>query len=487
MRIGKRIAALALSMVVALGSVCYKPPKAEAVVLETAALVSASLSTYLSATGFSITSDFDGININQANQMIFSQATQFFSEMGDAIAETEEEFYALLCEGAEFATNGVVNFSASAADILSQFSAWFIDKLGLIGEDGVPVGTPQPIYASGTVTLNTGATYPLFVYTTETKDSIVPTELPATGYLPVDGSTYYLPNGNWIKTLDSYEIKLGRADSSTAYASSLSTNYDWAFMFAKSNGTDGVLIYKDGVYNTFLSSRLTDYFGTEVKNLSVSIPADYEAPPKVEEQYAMVVDTGLTAADAQALIDSITGGFMAGTLSPTYTIEQTTTGDVAVPDEGEDTDDTQVSILSWTKKIWQSVTELPQSIADAVANVFVPSAEYMAALPGTVTDTFASRTGFLTYPVSVLYDFSDRLLMGSDDFILEWPDVKEPTSKAVILAAGEFNVSKFVRDNDSLSDVYIIYQYVVGAYLTFLFLGLCRKKYNSVVGDRLGG
>lgn len=220
--------------------------------------------------------------------------------------------------------------------------------------------------------------------------------------------------------------------------------------------------------------------------VNVSISPDYEAAPDVDEQHAMVVDTGLTFEDEQSYIDAVLNGVAAGTLSPTYTIESTTAGDVTVPGEDAE-DDTQVGILNWTKKIWQSVVELPQTIANAVANVFVPSEEYLAALPETVTAAFDGRTGFLTYPASVLYDFADMLTSGSEDFILEWPDVREPTSKAVMLEAGEFNVSKFVRDNDSLSDVYVIYQYVVGAYLTFLFLGLCRRKYNSVIGDRLGG
>ena len=55
-----------------------------------------------------------------------------------------------------------------------------------------------------------------------------------------------------------------------------------------------------------------------------------------------------------------------------------------------------------------------------------------------------------------------------------------------MMEAGQFNVSKFVRDNQMLSDFYTIYQYAVGAYLTFLFFGLCSRKYNSIVGDISG-
>jgi len=177
---------------------------------------------------------------------------------------------------------------------------------------------------------------------------------------------------------------------------------------------------------------------------------------------------------------------VAGTLAPAYTIESTTAGDVINPDVGTDTED-QANILSWLKHIVQEVKALPQTIAQAVATVFVPSAEYLAALPVTVTDTFDDRTGFLTYPVSVVHDFAGRLSAGAQDFVLKWPTVYEPYSKGQLMAAGQFNVSKYVRDNDFASDVYDIYQWVVKAYMTFLFLGLCRKKYNSVVGDRLGG
>lgn len=498
MKKGKRIAAFALSLVVALGSVCYRSPKAEAVVFESAALVSALTSTYLSSTGFSFSASTDNWDADAVNERIYNETKQFFVDVYSAYVETEEEFYALLCDGAEILTDGVVKFSAAAANLLGQFSDWLVEKFGLIGEDGAPVTDSVPIVPGTGGYFSYNGIY-----------------LPA---LPVwDSITYpyvYVEDSsgahtNYVAYFSDRKIFVDASSSSNSYYSSkdgVSTFFtstynasigewgDFGNTFTLSanryNGLGDYVIWSNfdimkgsAIYLAASEPVVAEDWENPV--LSVTLPADYEAAPTVDEQYAMVIDTGLTFADEQSYIDAILGGVAAGTLSPTYTVEETTAGDVTVPGEDAE-DDTQVGILNWVKKIWQSVKELPQTIADAVANVFVPSEEYMATVPETIADTFGSRTGFLTYPTSVLYDFVDMLSETSGDFILSWPTVREPSTGGVMMEAGQFNVSKFVRDNQSLSDWYIIYRYAVGAYLTFLFFGLCRRKYNSVVGDRLG-
>jgi len=80
--------------------------------------------------------------------------------------------------------------------------------------------------------------------------------------------------------------------------------------------------------------------------LDVTLSAHYEAAPTVDEQYAMVVNPGLTYEDEQSFIDAVMNGVVAGTLAPAYTIESTTAGDVINPDVGTDTED-QANILSW--------------------------------------------------------------------------------------------------------------------------------------------
>lgn len=476
MKNGKRIAAFALSLVVALGSVCYRPPKAEAVVFESAALVSALTSTYLSSTGFSFSANADNWDADAVNERIYNETRQFFVDVYSAYVETEEEFYALLCDGAEILTNGAVKFSAAAANMLGDFSAWLIEKFNL-GPDVVYAIPLDPILTTDGIPLT-------YAYVQDTPSVIL---TPGVSYSFDSGYkfiNYKTSDGYYIYELyynGAYKSSFGNAGT---YALVLPINVNsnrCAYLDEDNNVVN---------YGINFSYRSWSVLGIDAApnidaKLDITLPADYEAAPEVDEQYAMVVNTGLTFADEQSYIDAVLGGIAAGTLSPTYTIESTTAGDVTVPGEDAE-DDTQVGILSWTKKIWQSVVELPKSIADAIANVFVPSDEYLAVLPETIADTFDGRTGILTYPTTVLYDFADRIAGGQQDFILSWPTVREPYTNGVMMEAGQFNVSKFVRENQTLSDWYVIYQYAVGVYLTFLFLGLCSRKYNSIVGDSSG-
>lgn len=475
---GKRVAALALALVVALGSVCYNPPKAEAVFVESAAAMAGAF-TYLSATGFEFAGDGTAYGaMADAFQMMFTDWTEEYDAYVNEVSGYPEVVAPTLQEtilgGMTLLENGFVEFSAAAANALGQFEDWLVGKLGLIDENGSPSGQTSYVYEM--------MDYPSMPDVDEAKQRF--------WVITTDNWLYFSRRGNLIAT-DTYFLVTSNPCDCPVYSlrdgawvleSSISGQVSFEYSLVKYVSED--IIHNGAVILT--GSEFPVSYETDTELLSVALSSGYASAPAVEEQYAMVIDTGLTLEDEQSFIDAVMGSALAGTLFPAYTIEQATAGDVVVPDEDEQ-ENTQTGILSWTKKIWQSVQELPRTIADAVADVFVPSAEYMATVPVVITETFDNRTGFLTYPVSVLHDFAGRLSAGSQDFILKWPTVYEPYSKVQLMAAGQFNVSEYVRDNDFASYVYGIYQWVVKAYMTFLFLGLCRRKYNSVVGDRLEG
>jgi len=146
------------------------------------------------------------------------------------------------------------------------------------------------------------------------------------------------------------------------------------------------------------AGSLSSYSGFST---AFSLSADYEAAPTVEEQYAMVVNPGLTFEDEQSYIDAVMNGVVAGTLASAYTIESTTAGDVINPDVGTDTEE-QANILSWLKYIVQDVRALPQAISDkfaafpqaiaeAVKGIFVPD----TVLTTEITDTFSEKFSFV--------------------------------------------------------------------------------------------
>lgn len=171
-------------------------------------------------------------------------------------------------------------------------------------------------------------------------------------------------------------------------------------------------------------------------------------------------------------------------LAPTYEVTQ----------EGTDTDDPEEQTgiyIPALQRIQNTLSNLGQSIVDGImsglTSLFVPSEAYLEALPTQITDTFEERTGFLTYPFSLLPSFVDRLSTTSTDWILTWPQISEPFSGAVLFQAGSYNVSQFMRSDAQFVYLYQLYRLLVKVFMSFGFLSLCYNKYRSVVGDRYGG
>lgn len=500
MGLKKRLGAFLLCGVIAFHSVCVYTPSAKAAVLESM-LANMCLSTFMTATGISLVpDDKTSERLCQAlDDLVPDFVTDYAAEVGEY---TVDAFNSVIAQDCVIQTTGLLQIGHQAAALLGRFTGWLIDKFGLIGEDGEPVIEPVCIVEDAAFLQFEDGTV---VYLCDPDNGVNGTVVKQ-GSENAFGPFYFEKSGSGNST----SVSLKRISDGSTVLTSLSsssnygkTYYGLSVPFTTDTGDNycGFVGYMNNYsYPEYIAAKkgaepftveiLASLLGAsaygEPVSLTASLAADYEAAPTVDEQYAMVIDTGLTYEDEESYIDAVLNGVAAGTLSPTYTIEQTTTGDVTDPDEGTDTEeDNQAGILDWTKKIWQSVKELPGELMDALTNVFVPSAEYTAALPQMVVDTFDSRTGFLTYPFSVLSDFIGRLGDTGDDWIITWPDIDEPFSGGRLISKGQFNVSQFVRSDLTLSNVYSTWMLITKGYLIFLFLELCHRKYKSVVGDRL--
>ena len=369
--------------------------------------VSAACSSYMSCLGYSLEAD----NQQAINEAFVKQIADFCAYHYDLFNQSQEQINEVIGRGCTIVKNGVIQLSHEACDVLKRFSDWVIEKCGFLNDDGSVNTGPVTVYSelSGvTPVSNKGIVYPIYDH------SAPPAIAPDNAF--VAGESYY-----W-NDFHGYYLYLSNVGQCPVRFMSTSISYDkvdliigvpysYAVLTVGQGNKLGAAVYDEDrqLVGTSLSNSGPYSFWGEAsgwmianQSLSLSLSPDYEAAPTVDEQYAMVIDTGMTFEDEQEMIDGILGGIVAGTLSPTYAIEQTTAGDVTVP--GEDTeDDTPEGILSWTKKIWQSVTELPQTIADkfasipqaiadAIAAIFVPDAELCA----EITDTFSAKFDFIS-------------------------------------------------------------------------------------------
>lgn len=377
-----RIAACSLAVLIAFNTVAI--PKAEAVIAESA-LVSAFVATYSAAAGFS----FRGEPFPGAEQMpaVVRSIETFIEDFAEAREMTRAQFEEEILASVKFVGDGVVKIGSAAAGLLASFTDWLVDVLwianGMSNTD--PVG-----FVPGE-----GIDFPaLPVWNV----SVYPY---ATLFQWLDGENYYFIrvteeplvndqgslrplSGAYYSSYDLDFANMSWSESSSGFwaAKSCFSTTSYSIVWANHDVLNG-----DGTVYV-AASDVVESEDWENPVLYATLSPDYEAAPTVDEQYAMVIDTGMTIEDEQDFVDSVLGGMLAGTLAPTYTIEQAAGGDVVVPDEETDT---QAGILSSVKNIAQNVIALPQTIAEKIKGIFVPD----AALTTEITDAFAAKFSFV--------------------------------------------------------------------------------------------
>ena len=222
-----------------------------------------------------------------------------------------------------------------------------------------------------------------------------------------------------------------------------------------------------------------------VQSATASVPSSVSAPT-IPTGSVMRIETGASSsATPEETLQHVGDQIINNTFSPTYTIVIDPSQDPANPPSGEDS-----GILDWIKSIYYRLTQLgtglAESVSEAIQTALLPSEEFIQELPDRVKTTFADRTGFLTYPISVLVDFVGELgKYAEEDFIISWPDVAEPINGFTIMEAGSFNMSAMVRDNESFQTIHDLWFLVAKGMMIIAFLRLCVRKFNSVVGDRM--
>ena len=85
----------------------------------------------------------------------------------------------------------------------------------------------------------------------------------------------------------------------------------------------------------------------------------------------------------------------------------------------------------------------------------------------------------IVYPVSVLYDFTDRVLnMEEQEPILRWNAVS--LQGVVVIPAGQYDLRDSVAA-EPFSTIYSVYLVLIHAVLVFGLVELCRKKYEKII------
>lgn len=158
------------------------------------------------------------------------------------------------------------------------------------------------------------------------------------------------------------------------------------------------------------------------------------------------------------------------------------TGDIALEDVAEVTTPVEAD-TGLLGTIGQALSNFLDMLINALKALlewlFVPSAGFMDSWLEGMMSTVNDRTGILTYPLTCLITFLNRVAnISSGDAVLSIPEVK--WKGAVLMQKQTFNFNAFLASNPELDTFYGYYLIVVRALLIFSVLRLAWKKYEEM-------
>lgn len=487
MRKGKRLIAMVLAMAVALGSVCWKPPEAKAVVIDATVAFGAAAAT-AAINGTTATTLFTGMSTSAATTAMTTLMGEYATATGAAASGTA--FAASIGASAVVTAAGALVIGAAAGYALWQFIKWLREDKGL--EAG---GNPAPLYSSAflsdypvteiglgdvSVLTNTGA----FVITLKSFTSPVYTFNGYSYYSAYPSQPHYY--SGFLFSSTPFECTLSVKSCGNFYVCSLGgirksklQNHD-SFVQLPDVPSSGISVLFDQIFSLPLVSE----------DLIFEPNSEFQTiPQEIPDGQAMVISgiENLPQDDPQAAADAIMQTAIDGALAPVVTVEADPTVDTD-PDTGTETDpdtgidsDTNTSILDWLKQIWESICNIPSAIAEAIASIFVPSPDFYPTAISNLKDAFSDRMGLLTYPISVLFDFLDRVVnLSEQQPILTWGNIYLPGYATPLVAAGQYNLNDAIGTSQGkqLHDIYLV---IVDAIMVLAFVDLCRHKYQKII------
>lgn len=467
-RVYKRIFSVVLALTVAVGSVCWRPPKAKAVVIDATAAFGAAAAA-AAVNGTTATTLFTGMGTSAATSSVIGLMDSYAVATGVAASGTA--LASTIATGILVA-GGTLLVGAAAAALIGGFIDWMREQEGLKAG-----GSDVVLSEDAKVFLDDGTSVDFVAWSAENGR-------PFNGTIFQDGIHYSLQNGTeFYSTQSSFFFKFpgDAAFSSGAFSYLSGANYGFYL-----NGstvivkriTDGIT--SQGSYGWTANWRLDP---VDV-SFSLQPKLEFQNVPEIPEGQVLSIDTGLTglpSEDPQAIADAIMQSAIDGALDPNVSVvtDPTVTPE---PDPGTDPEPGGAETTSWLSRILESIKSLPQRIAEAISSIFVPSPDFFPTAISNLKDTYSDRMGLLTYPFSILFDFLDRILNLNDQPpILRWDNIYLPSHPGTpIIAAGSYNL------NDTLSTtagrrVHDVYLVIVDAMMIVAFLDLCRRKYQKII------
>lgn len=489
----KRALCLACCLSLTLGMFAYRPPKAQAVVIDATAAFGAAAVT-AAINGTTATTVFTGMGTSAATGTVIGLMDTYAAATG--VAASGAALASSIATGI-LVSGGVLLAGAAAAALIGGFIDWLREQEGLEA-GGAPVTVVSAfgfndkdgnfisfgrMDTAGNV-LSYGTTwYPVYL----DEDDTTQTELftIAAPFKDFGFGGYYLSNlkkfycGTFVDgsmqgdkgftsppvlvmpalSADKYLCWIVRAadGTETDFAAAGSTSYHYSYFF----GSDGIV----------------------EPSVAMQPKEEFEPlPDDIPEGQILSIDTGLDTLpqdDPQGLADAIMQPIIDGTLNPTVGVESDPNVETD-PDIGTETDpdgSTEVEpdvTTGWLSRILEGIKALPQQIAEAVGNIissiFAPDAE----LVNEITGTFSEKFGFVE-TLKVIGDDLFGMTPGTEPPVV-WIHLEDAEGKyyygGTVKALDMSWFQRYKEDTDR----------ILGGFLWVAYLWLLFRRLPDILG-----
>lgn len=477
--IKKRILPVVVCCAIILSAFAYRPQKVEAVALSTTAVV-ASVAAIMTACGVSYWAN--------TQQDAISYLAGQIDDYLDTLSNTEmtyDEWLGISYNTSLFTVigNGILSFGSSVANKILEFVRWFNQEESVVS-NGQPVGQ-----LGQNISFQNGHYGFDGTYSSSVNGSLLSVAMD--GYLYEDSMVYV----GSISSLSSFSFPLsvtvagwdddGQVTSSIFFLSADQGGYYYLL--------DNLHYYDNGTHNITISAIPSDAAYIGFGSAGYSTNSDWDYTGTTTFSFSAGLSTPSTAVVTPSASVSVPNAIAVG-----QTLDVTTNANIT---QGASVEDASSAILgtvadagglsstndvageavpSESVWLWDTITSLPETIAQKIGALFVPDSAFAESYVQELYNVFDNRFSILSYPFSLLGEFSTRLLtLGNPQPIFKWNDLKDPFSGKKVISAGQYNLNDALT-NQRISDLYDLYMLLVKAIISFQFVNFLYAWFCDV-------
>lgn len=124
--------------------------------------------------------------------------------------------------------------------------------------------------------------------------------------------------------------------------------------------------------------------------------------------------------------------------------------------------------------------EFIQNIKESIISLFVPSSSYMTSFVTSLQEDLEEQLGFLIYPFELIVNILNRFLTLTRSSVISFSGFNYPGTSQQIIPSFSYDFDDLLSTGN-FATLYNYYFILINGIISFAFINLCIKKFNSFI------